>query len=69
MKDKKLITENDVLKALEAFKARGGLIKKLPDEIVPRHSLVGAKFGAYENVLEGTPAAAPAAASSTDTAA
>ncbi|MBI4083131.1 MAG: hypothetical protein HY423_11030 [Candidatus Lambdaproteobacteria bacterium] len=69
MKDKKLITEDDVLKALEAFKARGGLIKKLPDEIVPRHALVGAKFGAYENVLEGTAAAAATAAGSGDNAA
>ena len=61
MKNKKLITEEDVQKALSKFEKDGGLIKQLPDQVTPRNTLVGARWGVYE-VVSGT------ASSNTDTA-
>lgn len=62
MKDKKaLITEAEIQQALKKFQAKGGLIKKLPDEVVPAHNLVGNKWAMYENILEGNGSGAPAA--------
>ncbi len=55
MKDNPIITEEEVQQALKRFQERGGLIKQPPDEIVPRHTLVGAKYAVYETVSnEGT---------------
>lgn len=48
------ITEEEIQQALEKFKAQGGLIKRLPDEVVPRGSLVGGRYSAYEGVLDTT---------------
>ncbi len=50
MKTNKVITEEDVQKALQKFVKEGGLIKKLPDEVVSKNVLVGAKFAIYEQV-------------------
>lgn len=51
MKKKKiLISEEDVQRALNKFINGGGLIKQLPDQIAPRNTLVGARWGAYEVV-------------------
>ena len=50
MKTNKVITEEDVQKALQKFVKKGGLIKKLPDELISKNPLVGAKFGIYEQV-------------------
>ena len=50
MKTNKVITEEDIQKALQKFVKDGGLIKKLPDEVISKNPLVGAKFGIYEQV-------------------
>lgn len=34
------VTHEEVQRALRAFKQRGGLVKKLPDEVAPRSDLV-----------------------------
>ena len=44
------ITEKSIQKAIRVFRIKGGLIRKLPDEIVPPHLLVGANLGAYEPI-------------------
>ena len=49
-KDKILITEAEVQEALRRFKASGGLIRKLPDEVSPRNFMVGGKHSAFEFV-------------------
>jgi hypothetical protein len=41
----------DITKALQKFKKQGGLIKKLPDQVVPKGVMVGGKFGIYESVF------------------
>ena len=54
MKEKKnSITEEDVQNALKKFIQDGGLIKQLPDQITPRNTLVGARWGTYE-IVSGT---------------
>lgn len=53
MKKKKiLISEEDVQRALNKFINGGGLIKQLPDQIAPRNTLVGARWGVYEIVSD-----------------
>ena len=54
MKSRHPITENDVQKAINKFLREGGLIKHLPDEIVPNHAMVGQKWGMYESVLDSS---------------
>lgn len=61
MKNKKVITEEDVQKALNKFVKDGGLIRQLPDQVAPRNLLVGARWGVYEVVSD-------TASSRTDTA-
>lgn len=61
MKNKKVITEEDVQKALNKFVKDGGLIRQLPDQVTPRNLLVGARWGVYEVVSD-------TASSRTDTA-
>ena len=61
MKNKKLITEEDVQNALHKFVKDGGLIKHLPDQVTPGNTLVGARWGVYEVVSD-------TASSRTDTA-
>ena len=55
--NKAVITEQQIQDALEKFKNHGGLIKKLPDEVVPAHNLVGAKWSMYETIQESGAAA------------
>ena len=52
MKKKSIVTEEEIQQALDKFKKRGGLIKKLPAEVTPRNTLVGAKWGMYEPILD-----------------
>jgi len=54
MKSRQPITESDIQKAIGKFLREGGLIKHLPDEIVPSHTLVGQKWGMYETVLDSS---------------
>lgn len=51
-KQKVEISPEEIAKALKKFKEEGGLITKLPDEITPRHSMVGAKWGMFEMVKD-----------------
>jgi hypothetical protein len=46
------ITADEVQRALQSFKAKGGLIQKLPDQPTPRRRMVGGKWAMYEPVLE-----------------
>ncbi len=50
MKNKKVISEEEIQQAIKKFQEEGGLIRTLPAEVVPAHTLVGAKWGVYENV-------------------
>ena len=52
MKNRQSVTELDVQKAIGKFLREGGLIKHLPDEVVPRNLLVGQKWGMYETVMD-----------------
>jgi hypothetical protein len=49
----KAITHEEVKRAIEKFKAEGGLIKRLPDERVAPRTLVGSKYSEYESVGGG----------------
>ena len=55
MKNKKLITEEDVQKALHKFEKDGGLIKHLPDQVNPRNTLVGAPVCRASHAWSGRP--------------
>ena len=48
----KIITKEEIQQALRSFQREGGLIRKLPREIVPPILLVGKKYGRYENLME-----------------
>ena len=52
MRSKAPITDEEIQQALRKFLKEGGLIKNLPDEVVPRNLMVGAKWGMFEPVLE-----------------
>ena len=53
MKDsKKIITEDQIRRALEKFKNRGGLIRTLPPQVAPDQRLVGARHAAFENLFD-----------------
>jgi hypothetical protein len=41
----------DVAKAIQKFQKHGGLIKRLPDQVVPKGVMVGGKFAVYESVF------------------
>ena len=47
------ITHDEVARAIEKFRAEGGLIKRLPDERVAPRTLVGSKYSEYESVGGG----------------
>ena len=53
-KSKVLINQEDISSALKVFKAKGGLIKRLPDQITPQRRLVGAKWNHSELMLINT---------------
>jgi len=52
MKERQPVTEMAIQQAINKFLRSGGLIKHLPDEIVPRNAMVGQKWGMYEIVLD-----------------
>ena len=54
MNKNQTITEGDIQKALAKFLMEGGLIKHLPDEIVPLNTMVGSRWGMYESVIESS---------------
>lgn len=49
---KKIITEDQIRRALHKFRRRGGLIRTLPPQVVPERRLVGSQHGAYESLIE-----------------
>lgn len=51
---KPTLSHADVQKALLKFKEQGGLIKRLPDQIVLKGALVGGKFAVYESVFDSS---------------
>ena len=51
---KKGPSEKDVVEAVRKFQEQGGLIKKLPDEVISGNNLIGRKYGCYENLGEST---------------
>jgi len=55
---KKSISTADISKAIQKFKKSGGLIKQLPDQIVPRGVMVGGKFSMYEIIIDPATAGA-----------
>ena len=53
-RSKQAVSRADVERAIRKFREQGGLIQRLPDEVVAPRSLVGSKFGMYESVVEVT---------------
>ena len=49
---KKTVTEDQIRRALEIFRKRGGLMRTLPPQVAPDRRLVGAQHAAYESLLE-----------------
>jgi hypothetical protein len=53
MKNKKpTVNHTDITKAIQKFQKQGGLIKRLPDQVVPKGMLVGGKFAMFETIFE-----------------
>ena len=53
-RSKQTVSRVDFSRAIRKFREQGGLIERLPDEVVAPRSLVGSKFGMYESVVEVT---------------
>ena len=53
-KSKVVINQEDISSALKLFKVKGGLIKRLPDQITPQRRLVEAKWNNSELMLINT---------------
>lgn len=49
---KKNISEQEIRNALQKFQEQGGLIKKLPEQVVLPSTLVGTRWAMYEGVGE-----------------
>ena len=49
---KKTISTTDISKAIQKFQKSGGLIKHLPDQVVPKGVMVGSKFSMYEVIID-----------------
>jgi hypothetical protein len=49
---KPTLSHGDVAKAIQKFKEQGGLIKRLPDQIVLKGGMIGGKFAVYESVFD-----------------
>jgi len=59
---KPTLSHGDVAKAIQKFKEQGGLIKRLPDQVVLKGGMIGGKFAVYESVFDnggGAGAASP----------
>jgi hypothetical protein len=54
MKAKRQLTHAEISQALNKFQKQGGLIKRLPAEIVLKGALVGGKWSMYETVIDPT---------------
>ena len=68
MKSKKTtISHTDITKAIQKFKKEGGLIKRLPEQVVPKGILVGGKFGMFESIFEPNTAGSGGGNSSSNT--
>jgi len=68
MKNKKpTVSHTDITKAIQKFQKQGGLIKRLPDQVVPKGILVGGKFSMYESIFEPNTAGSGSGASSSNT--
>lgn len=52
MKKKVEISPEEVQQALKKFQEKGGLIKKLPDQVAIRSNMVGSKWAMFELVGE-----------------
>jgi hypothetical protein len=49
---KPILSHADVSKAIQKFKEHGGLIKRLPDQVVLKGGMIGGKFAVYESVFD-----------------
>ena len=49
---KKIITEDQIRRALRNFRSRGGLIRRLPPQIAPERKMVGSQHGVYEYLFD-----------------
>ena len=47
------ITDEEIQRALKKFEEKGGLIKRLPDQVAPSGNQVGGKFAMFETVGDG----------------
>lgn len=47
-REKTKVTEEQVHQAIQRFLERGGLIKRLPPEVIPTSLMVGARHGRFE---------------------
>jgi len=54
MRTRTSITETEIQEALRRFRERGGMVRRLPAEFVPRPNRVGWRHGAFENPLIDT---------------
>jgi len=45
------VAHANIAKAIQKFQKEGGLIRKLPDQVVPKGVMVGGKFAVYEPVF------------------
>ncbi len=52
MKPQIQITEEEIQKAIYKFQMEGGLIRRLPDEVVLRSNVVGRKHGMFETFFD-----------------
>jgi hypothetical protein len=51
---KPTLSHADVENAMHKFREQGGLIKRLPDQVVLKGAMVGGKFGVYEPVFDSS---------------
>lgn len=45
-----IFTHDELLGAMEEYEARGGAVRNLPKEVVPRGTLVGERHGSFEHL-------------------
>ena len=49
-KQKKVITSKEIRQALQRFYERGGLVTRLPDQVAPTNTMVGTRWGTFEEM-------------------
>jgi hypothetical protein len=47
-----VITHDQVQEALKRFSAKGGLLKRLPDQVTPVRQLVGGRWASLESLID-----------------